>query len=73
MAANLSGVGFCSKPQSLKTKVPLCPYSQFGTTIKKNADTSLESGAVLIICKAGLKVLAVEWQAPETTPSASPS
>ena len=30
-------------------------------------------GAVLITCKPGRKVLAVEWQAPETKPSASPA
>ena len=38
----------------------------------KNAETSLVPGAVFRICRAGRRVLAVEWQAPETRPSASP-
>ena len=38
----------------------------------KKAETSFVPGAVLRICRAGRSVLAVEWQAPETRPSASP-
>ncbi|VWL89780.1 Uncharacterised protein [Collinsella intestinalis] len=36
------------------------------------AETSLVPGAVFRICRAGRRVSAVEWQAPETRPSASP-
>ena len=46
-------------------------YSQSGTTMMKKVETSLVPGAVLMICSEGRSVLAVEWQAPETTPSAS--
>ena len=37
--------------------------------ILEKAETSLVSGAVFKICNAGLKVSAVEWIAPETSPS----
>ena len=57
-------------PQSENKKVPFSPYSQSGTSIKKKEETNLTPGLVFKICKAGLKVLAVEWHAPETTPSA---
>ena len=72
IAANSSGVGFWFRPQSANTNVPLSPRSQSGTSIKKNAETNLVPGLVLITCKQGLKVFAVEWQAPDTIPSASP-
>ena len=35
-------------------------------------DTDETPFAVLIICKPGRSVFAVEWQAPETKPSTSP-
>ena len=54
------------------TKVPFAPYSQSGTTIRKNADTSFVPGFVFRICRHGLSVSAVEWHAPDTIPSASP-
>ena len=46
--------------QSENTKIPFSPYSVFGITIKKNAETSLVFGAVFNICNAGLNVSAVE-------------
>ena len=58
--------------ESPKIKVPSEPNSQSGTTMTKNAETSFVPGAVLMICKDGLSVFAVEWHAPDTTPSASP-
>ena len=67
---NWSGFGFSFNPASPNINVPLSPYSQFGTTITKNADTNFVSGAVFNICNAGLKVSAVECAAPETKPSA---
>ena len=67
--ASLSGFSF--SPLSANIKVPFSPYSQFGTTITKNADTNFVLGAVFKICKAGLKVSDVECAAPETNPSAS--
>ena len=70
IAASFSLSGFCSNPESAKINVPLEPYSQFGTTIKKNAETSFTCSFVFNICKAGLKVFDVEWQAPDTVPSA---
>ena len=39
----------------------------------KQEETVLNPGAVLITCKPGRSVLAVEWHAPETKPSASPA
>ena len=50
--------------------VPFSPYSQSGTHITKNADTSFVPGFVFNIWSAGLKVFAVEWAAPDTKPSA---
>ena len=61
-----------NKERIAKIKVPFAPYSQLGTTIRKKADTSLVPGLVFRICRQGRKVSAVEWQAPETIPSASP-
>ena len=68
---NSSAVGFAFKPASPNINVPFSPYSQFGTTITKNADTSFVPSAVFNIWSAGLKVSAVEWTAPDTRPSAS--
>ena len=73
IAANSSGFGSWFKPQSPNTNTPSSPYSQFGTIIKKNADTNLQPGFVLMICRHGRSVLAVEWHAPDTIPSASPA
>ena len=67
---NSSAVGFAFNPLSANTKVPFSPYSQFGTHITKKQDTSFVPGAVFNIWSAGLNVSAVEWQAPETNPSA---
>ena len=58
--ASFKGSGFCSSPESANTNIPFYPYSQFGTTIKKNAETKSQSSRVLIICSEGLNVLAVE-------------
>ena len=55
-----SGVGFSTNPLSPNINMPFSPYSQSGTTITKNAETSLVPGAVFKICKAGLKVSDVE-------------
>ena len=52
--------------------VPSAPYSGVFVHMMKKAETSFVPGAVLRICRAGRSVLAVEWQAPETRPSASP-
>ncbi len=52
-------------------KVPWSPYSQFGTSMMKKPETILQPGLVRRICSAGRRVFAVEWQAPETSPSAS--
>ena len=41
--------------------------------MKKTEETIDASGRVLITSKAGRTVAAVEWAAPETMPSASPS
>ena len=72
IAASSSGFGFWFSPESANTKVPFAPYSQSGTTIRKNADTSFVPGFVFRICRHGLSVSAVEWHAPDTIPSASP-
>jgi len=72
IAASSSGFGFWFRPESAKIKVPSAPYSQFGTTIRKNADTSFVPGFVFRICRHGRSVSAVEWHAPDTIPSASP-
>ena len=60
------------RPMSEKMKVPSWPNSQSGTMTIMNPDTSLVPGAVLRIWSAGRSVLAVEWHAPDTRPSASP-
>ena len=65
-----SRVGFTA--QSANTNTPLSPNSQSGTSIKKKPETELIPGLVFNNCKAGRIVLPVEWQAPETAPSASP-
>ncbi|MNE70614.1 hypothetical protein D3C80_1664190 [compost metagenome] len=39
--------------------------------MKNTDDTRLQPGAVLISCRAGRMVLAVEWTRPETRPSTS--
>ncbi|MCY1184663.1 hypothetical protein D9M73_253750 [compost metagenome] len=39
--------------------------------MKNTDDTRVQPGAVLISCKAGRMVLAVEWMSPETSPSTS--
>ena len=67
-----SALGSMLRPQSANSSVPLSPYSCLSVHITKKAETSLVPGAVLRICSAGRSVLAVEWQAPETRPSASP-
>ena len=58
--ANRECIGIVTKIDLPNANVPLYPYSQFGTIIKKNDDTNLASGAVFIICNAGLSVLDVE-------------
>ena len=72
ISAKLSASGYSLSPLSEKINVPFSPYSQSGTHITKNADTSFVPGAVFNICSAGLNVFDVEWHAPETNPSASP-
>ena len=67
-----SALGSMLRPQSASSSVPSSPYSSLPVHMMKKADTSLVPGAVLRICSAGRRVLAVEWQAPETRPSASP-
>ena len=67
-----SAVGLMLRPQSAKSSVPFSPYSVLSVHMMKNAETSLVPGAVFRIWSAGRSVLAVEWQAPETRPSASP-
>ena len=72
IAESSSGVGFWFRPESANTNAPFAPYSQSGTTIRKNADTSFVPGLVFRICRHGRSVSAVEWHAPDTIPSASP-
>ena len=67
-----SAVGSMFRPQSANRRVPSSPYSALSVHMMKKADTSFVPGAVFRICSAGRSVLAVEWQAPETRPSASP-
>ena len=67
-----SAVGLMFRPQSANSRVPSAPYSGVLVHMMKNAETSLVPGAVFRICRAGRSVLAVEWQAPDTRPSASP-
>ena len=64
--------GLMLRPQSAKISVPSVPNCGVSVHITKKADTNLVPGAVLRICSAGRSVSAVEWQAPETRPSASP-
>ena len=49
IAASSSGFGFWFRPESPNTKAPLAPYSQSGTMIRKNAETSLVPGFVFRI------------------------
>ena len=70
--ASASSSGCTSRPQSLKMNVPFWPYSQSGTTITKNELASFTPGAVFKICRQGRNTSPVEWQAPDTMPSASP-
>ena len=70
ISESFSASGSSFKPLSANINVPLAPYSQFGTTITKNADTNFVPGAVFNICNAGLNVSAVECAAPDTSPSA---
>ena len=67
-----SEVGLMFRPQSAKISVPSVPNCGVWVHMMKNAETSLVPGAVLRICRAGRSVSAVEWQAPDTRPSASP-
>ena len=60
------------RPQSAKTSVPSAPNSGVFVHMTMKAETSFVPGAVFRIWSAGRSVLAVEWQAPETRPSASP-
>ena len=46
---NSSAFGFTFNPLSENKNIPFSPYSQLGTSIKKNADTSFVPGLVLII------------------------
>ena len=46
---NSSGFGFAFSPASPNINVPFEPYSQFGTTITKKAETNFVSGAVFSI------------------------
>ena len=55
-----SASGYSFSPLSENTNIPFSPYSQFGTTITKNADTSFVPGRVFNICSAGLNVSDVE-------------
>ena len=66
-----SAEGSMFRPQSANMRVPFSPNSE-SVHMTKKAETSLVPGAVFRICRAGRRVLAVEWQAPETRPSASP-
>ena len=70
--ARRSASGCTSRPQSEKRKVPWWPKSQSGTFMTKNELTICAPGAVFRICRAGRSTSPVEWQAPETRPSASP-
>ena len=67
-----SAVGSMLRPQSANSRVPSSPNSDLSVHMMKKAETSLVPGAVFRIWSAGRSVLAVEWQAPETRPSASP-
>ena len=71
ISESFSASGSSFNPLSANINVPFAPYSQFGTTIMKNADTNLVPGAVFNICSAGLNVSDVECAAPDTSPSAS--
>ena len=58
--------------QSAKMNKPCSPRSQSGTSMRKKPDTEEIPGFILRSWSAGRIVLPVEWQAPDTAPSASP-
>ena len=49
ISASCSALGFSTSPLSAYKNVPLCPYSQSGTHIMKNEETSFTPGAVFRI------------------------
>ena len=58
--ADNNSISVSGKITGAKANIPLLPKLQSGTHIIKNVETKGVLGLVLIICKAGLKVLAVE-------------
>ena len=73
MSAKASAVGFSFIPLSENINMPSSPKFLSGQSITKNDEIVLISPAPLIILNTGLNVSDVEWLAPETYPSASPS
>ncbi len=66
ISASCSLEGFSITPQSAKAKTSL------PRTMKNRLETREQPRLHLMICRAGIIVLRVEWVAPQTRQSASP-
>ncbi len=64
-----SAFGFSSRPHHQKQILRFLHIHILEQSYKKSRNASV-FGAVFKICKAGLNVFDVEWQAPDTNPSA---
>ena len=73
MFASSSAVGSTTTAQSAKIITPSSPYWASFISIRKQEETVLMPGFGLMICSAGRSMSPVEWIAPETSPSASPT